>query len=40
LEEGRKVEENMKKQYHEKEEQHQIEVNILKDNLEEKDKLL
>ena len=40
LEEGRKSEENMKKQYHEKEEQHQIEVNILKDNLEEKDKLL
>jgi len=30
----------MKKQYHEKEEQHQIEVNILKGNLEEKDKLL
>ena len=30
----------MKKQYHEKEEQHQVEVNILKDNLEEKDKLL
>ena len=30
----------MKKQYHEKEEQHQIEVNILKDNLQEKDKLL
>lgn len=40
LEEGRKYEENMKKQYHEKEEQHQVEVNILKDNLEEKDKLL
>jgi len=30
----------MKKQYHEKEKQHQVEVNILKDNLEEKDKLL
>jgi len=40
LEEGKKAEENMKKQYHEKEEQHQVEVNILKDNLEEKDKLL
>ena len=30
----------MKKQYLEKEEQHQVEVNILKDKLEEKDKLL
>ena len=40
LEEGRNVEENMKKQYLEKEEQHQVEVNILKDKLEEKYKLL
>ncbi|MCY6524767.1 hypothetical protein, partial [Actinobacillus pleuropneumoniae] len=40
LEEGRTTEENMKKQYHEKEEQHQVEVNILKGNIEEKDKLL
>lgn len=40
MEEGRKVEENMKKQYREKKEQHQVEVNILKDNLEENDKLV
>ena len=40
LEEGRKVEGIMKKQSLEKEEQHQVEVNILKDKLEEKDKLL
>jgi len=40
LEEGRKAEENMKKQYRGKEEQLQVEVNILKYNLEEKDKLL
>ena len=40
LEEGRKAEENMKKQYREKEEQHQVEVNVLKNNLEEKDKPL
>ena len=40
MEEGRKAEEDMKKHYREKEEQHQTEVNILKDNLEEKDKLL
>eukprot|EP00253_Pinus_taeda_P033921 PITA_33921 len=40
VEEGRKVEENIRKQYLEKEEQHQFEVNILKGKLEEKDKLL
>jgi len=40
VEEGRKVEEIMKKQYLEKEEQFQVEVNILKCKLEEKDKLL
>lgn len=40
MEEGRKVEEIMKKQYLEKEEQFQVEVNILKCKLEEKDKLL
>ena len=40
MEERRQAEENMKKQYREKEEQLQVEVNILKDNLEEKDKLL
>ena len=38
VEEGRKVEENIKKQYLEKEEQHQVEVNILKGKLEEKNK--
>ena len=41
LEEGRKVEEGMKKQYLEKEEQCQklkVEVNILKGKLKEKDK--
>jgi len=40
LEEGRKVEEDMKKHYHEKDEHLQVEVNILNDKLEEKDKLL
>jgi len=40
VEEGRKVEEIMKKKYLEKEEQYQVEVNILKCKLEEKDKLL
>ena len=40
MEEGRKAEGIMKKKYLEKEEQQQVEVNILKDNLEEKDKLL
>eukprot|EP00253_Pinus_taeda_P006450 PITA_06450 len=40
VEEGRKFEENIRKQYLEKEEQHQVEVNILKRKLEEKDKLL
>jgi len=40
VEEGRKVEEIMKKKYLEKEEQYQVEVNILKGKLEEKDKLL
>lgn len=34
LEEGRKAEGIMKKQCLEKEEQHQVEVNILKDKLE------
>ena len=36
MEEGRKAEGIMKKQYHEKEEHHQVEVNILNDKLEEK----
>eukprot|EP00253_Pinus_taeda_P024915 PITA_24915 len=40
VEEGRKAEENIRKQYLEKEEQHQVKVNILKGKLEEKDKLL
>ena len=40
MEEGRKDEEIMKKQYLEKEEKYQVEVNILKGKLEEKDKLL
>ena len=40
VEEGRKSEEILKKQSLEKEEQHQVEVNILKGKLEEKDKLL
>eukprot|EP00253_Pinus_taeda_P022515 PITA_22515 len=40
VEEGRKAEENIRKQYLEKEEQHQVEVNILKSRLDEKDKLL
>ena len=40
LEEGKKAEEDMKKQCLEKEEQLQVEVNILKGKLEEKDKLL
>ena len=40
MEEGRKVEENIKKQYLEKKEQQHVEVNILKGKLEEKDKLL
>ena len=40
MEEGRKVEEDLKKQSVEKEEQLQVEVNILKGKLEEKDKLL
>ena len=40
LDEGRKAEEDMKKQCLEKEEQHQVEVNILKGKLEDKDKLL
>ena len=40
MEEGRKSEEVLKKQYLEKEEQHQVKVNILKGKLEEKDKLL
>ena len=40
MKEGRKVEENVRKQYLEKEEQHQVEVNILKGKLEEKYKLL
>eukprot|EP00253_Pinus_taeda_P002323 PITA_02323 len=39
VEEGRKAEEDLRKQYLEKEEQHQVEVNILKGKLEEKDKL-
>lgn len=39
MEEGRKAEKIMKKQYLEKEEQYQVEVNILKGKLEEKDKL-
>ena len=40
VEEGRKAAEILKKQHLEKEEQHQIEVNILKGKSEEKDKLL
>jgi len=40
LDEGRKAEEDMKKQCLEKEEQHQVEVNILKGKLEDKDNLL
>ena len=40
VKEGRKAEEIMKKQYLEKEEKYQVEVNILKGKLEEKDKLL
>jgi len=40
VEEGIKAKEIMKKQYLEKEEQYQVEVNILKVKLEEKDKLL
>ena len=40
VEEGRKAAEILKKQHLEKEEQHQVEVNILKGKLEEKDKLL
>jgi len=40
VEEGRKAEEILKKKYLEKEEQYQVEVNILKGKLEEKDKLL
>jgi len=40
MEEGRKYEEILKKQCLEKEEQLQVEVNILKGKLEEKDKLL
>ena len=40
MEQGRKAEENMKKKYLEKEEQYQVEVNILKGKLEEKDKIL
>ena len=39
MEEGRKDGEDMKKQCLEKEEQLQVEVNILKGKLEEKDKL-
>ena len=40
MEEGRNSEEILKKQYLEKEEQHQVEVNILKGKLEDKDRLL
>jgi len=40
VEEGRKAGEILKKQYMEKEEQYQVEVNILKGKLEENDKLL
>eukprot|EP00253_Pinus_taeda_P005042 PITA_05042 len=40
VEEGRKAEEDLRKQYLKKEEQHQVEVNILKGKLEEKDKFL
>ena len=39
VEEGRKAGEDLRKQYLEKEEQHQVEVNILKGKLEEKNKL-
>ena len=40
MEEGRKSEEILKKQCLEREEQHHVEVNILKGKIEEKDKLL
>jgi hypothetical protein len=40
MEEGRKAEEDLKRKSLEKEEQHQVEVNILKGKIEEKDKLL
>ena len=40
MEEGRKAEEILKKQYLDKEEQYQVEVDIFKSKLEEKDKLL
>ena len=40
VEEGRKSKEILKKQYLEKEEQHQVDLNILKGKLEENDKLL
>ncbi|MCY6579239.1 hypothetical protein OYG12_10870, partial [Actinobacillus pleuropneumoniae] len=40
VEEGRKAEEDLRNQCLIKEEQHQVEVNILKGKLEEKDKLL
>jgi hypothetical protein len=40
VEEGRKSEEILKKQCLEKDEQHQVEVNVLKGKIEEKDKLL
>jgi len=40
VEEGKKAEEIIKKQYLEKEEKYEVEVNILKGKLEEKDKLL
>jgi len=40
VEEGRKSEETLMKQYLEREERHHVEVNILKGKLEEKDKLL
>lgn len=40
MEEGRKAKEIMKKKYLEKEDQYQVEVNILKGKLEEKGKIL
>eukprot|EP00253_Pinus_taeda_P018254 PITA_18254 len=40
VEEGRRAEEDLRNLYLKKEEQHQVEVNILKGKLEEKDKLL
>ena len=40
VEEGRKIEEIVKKQYLEREEKYQVEENILKGKIEEKDKLL